>query len=68
MDFLTQKIFQDVSFFANLYDSPANVERQYATMQALGLMQRRESYESMVRSELLTSILLELEVEDKQIH
>jgi hypothetical protein len=66
MDFLTQKIFQDVSFFANLYDSPANVERQYATMQALGLMQRRESYESMVRSELLTSILLELEVEDKQ--
>lgn len=66
MELLTQKIFQDVSFYANLYDNPVNVDRQYATLQALGLMQRREAFESMVRGELLASILLELEVSREQ--
>ena len=63
MDFLTQKIFQSPRFFADLYDNPANVDRQYAAMQALGLMQRREAYESMIRSELLASLLLEMTIE-----
>lgn len=68
MEFLTQKIFQDPRFFAELYDNPENVERQYATLQALGLMQRREAYESMMRTELLTSLLLETEIENKKIN
>jgi hypothetical protein len=66
MELLTQKLFQDVSFYTNLYDNPANVERQYAAMQALGLMQRRDAYESMVRSELLASLLVEMDVAEKQ--
>jgi hypothetical protein len=66
MELLTQKIFQDIRFFADLYDNPANVERQYAAMQALSLMQRRDAYESMVRSELLASLLVEMDVAEKQ--
>jgi|TARA_R110002110_G_scaffold415789_1_gene656011 hypothetical protein len=66
MELLTQKIFQDIRFYADLYDNPANVERQYAAMQALGLMQRRDAYESMVRSELLASLLVEMDVAEKQ--
>lgn len=66
MDFLTQKIFQSPRFFADLYDNPANVERQYAAMQALGLMQRREAFESMMRIEMLASLLLETKIETRE--
>lgn len=60
---LTKRQYQDPAFFANLYDSPANVLRQKAAMQGVGLMQQRDLYESQIRSEMLTSILLETMLE-----
>ncbi len=62
MEVLTKKVFQDPAFIANLYDTPANVKRQYAAMQSLGLTQQREMFDSTLRTEMLLSVLLELEV------
>jgi hypothetical protein len=62
MEVLTKKIYQDPAFYANLMDSPTNVNRQYAAMQAFGLMQKRDIFDTISRSEILMSLLLELEV------
>lgn len=61
MDILTKKIYQDPGFYANLYDGPANVSRQTASMEGLGLMQDRDIYHSMTRSEMLLATLVEME-------
>lgn len=61
MDLLTKKIFQDPAFYANLMESKANVKRTSASLQAMGLMQSRDTYKSMTRSEMLLAILVELE-------
>lgn len=62
MEVLTKKLYQDPSFYANLYNSPANVERQYAALQSFGLMQRRDIFETLLRSEMLMSMILEMEL------
>lgn len=59
MEFLTRKLYQSPLFYNNLVDTPVNVERQQAAMQAYELMQTRDLYESLVRSEMLVSTLLE---------
>lgn len=61
MNLLTKQIFQDPSFYANLMDSRANVKRTSAAIQGIGLMQDRDIYKSMERSEMLLAILVELE-------
>jgi hypothetical protein len=61
MDLLTKKIYQDPAFYANLMESKANVKRTSASLQAIGLMQGRDTYRSMTRSEMLLAILVELE-------
>lgn len=66
MEILTKRLYQDPSFYVNLMDTPANVERQYAALQAFGLMQRRDIFETVLRSEMLLSTILELEVSDYQ--
>ncbi len=66
MEVLTKKLYQDPSFYVNLMDTPANVERQYAALQAFGLMQRRDIYESILRSEMLLSTVLEMEISEYQ--
>lgn len=72
MAFLTKKMFQDPGFVTKLVDRPANVKRQQAAMKSFELMQKRDIYQSMKRSEMLLAVLLELklmqnqdEVEDK---
>ncbi len=66
MEFLTKKLYQSPNFYANLYDSPTNVERQQTAMKAIELMQDRDIYESMQRYEMLLSTLLELQVQRQQ--
>ena len=66
MEVLTKKIYQSPSFYVNLMDNPANVERQYAAMQSFGLMQQRDIFNSILRSEMLLSLIVELEVSQYQ--
>jgi len=62
MEHLTKKLYQNTNFFVNLYDGPDNVLRQSASMDAIALMQMRDYYNSLVRSEMALSILLDTEV------
>ncbi len=66
MEVLTKKIYQNPAFYVNLMDNPANVQRQYAAMQSFGLMQQRDIFDSILRSEMLLSLIVELEVGDYQ--
>ncbi len=59
MEILTKKIYQHPDFYTNLYDKPANVKRISATLEAIKLMQQRDFYDSMLRREMMTSLLLE---------
>jgi hypothetical protein len=58
LEVLAKKIYQNPDFFAGLYDSPANVARKGVAMKAIELMLDRAIYESQVRQEMLTSVLL----------
>ncbi len=60
MEVLSRKIYQDPAFFANLMEQPANVRRQQSAMKAVSLMQERDIYDSLQRSEMLLSTLLEI--------
>lgn len=62
MEILTKKIYQDPAFYVNLVDKPANVQRQYAAMQSFGLMQQRDIFETIIRSEMLLSVIVEMEI------
>ena len=59
MEVLTKKLYQNPSFYADLYDKPANVERKGAAMQAIAIMQDRDIYDSLLRSEAVLATLLE---------
>lgn len=61
MNLLTKQIYQDPAFYANLMDSKSNVKRTSAALQGIGLMQQRDTYKSMARSEMLAALLVELE-------
>ncbi len=62
MEILGQKIYQDDTFYTNLYDTPVNVKRKDVAMQAIGLMVDRDSYHSELRYESMLSVLLEMEL------
>lgn len=66
MNILTKKIYQNPNFYTNLYDKPANVARKNVAMQAIGLMQKFDTFKSHLRSEASLSVLLELAVTDLQ--
>lgn len=59
MEVLTKKLYQNPAFYTELYDKPVNVERKSVSMQAIELMQRRDIYRSMLRSEAILSVMLE---------
>jgi hypothetical protein len=61
MDILAKKLYQDPAFFAGLMDSKTNVRRTSAAIQGVGLMQGRDMYRSMERSEMLLGLLVQLE-------
>ncbi len=58
LEVLAKRIYQDQSFYANLYDKPENVQRTSVAMRAIGLMVDREMFESRIRKEMLISVLL----------
>lgn len=62
MEVLTKRLYQDPAFFANLYDSPQNVDRQRVAMMATKLMQDRDFLESLRRREMLLSTLLSMKL------
>lgn len=62
MEVVTKKAFQLPTFYADLYDKPANVDRKKVALQAVGLMQDFDTWQSYLRTESLLSVLLELEV------
>ncbi|PJF38459.1 MAG: hypothetical protein CUN55_17220, partial [Phototrophicales bacterium] len=59
MEVLTKYIYQNPDFYADLYDKPANVERKGAVLQAIALMQDRDTFDSLLRSEASLATLLE---------
>jgi len=58
LELLAKKIYQNPDFYANLYDKPANVKRKSVALKAIELMVDRAIYESQIRQEMLTSVLL----------
>lgn len=67
MELLTKKIFQQPTFYTNLYERPANVERKGAAIHAIRLIQDMDKFNSVLRSEQNLSTLLELYIEDLQV-
>ncbi len=59
MEVLAKKIYQSPDFYTNLYDKPVNVDRIGASMDAIKLMQTRDMYETALRREMLTSMMVE---------
>lgn len=66
MEVLTKKIHQNPVFFTELYDKPANVMRKQVAMQAVELMQKRDMYRSLLRSEAIFSVMLETSIANQQ--
>lgn len=66
MEVLTKKLYQNPMFYTELYDKPANVERKNASMQAIELMQKRDIYRSILRSEAILSVMLETALAEQQ--
>lgn len=66
MEVLTKKIYQNPMFYTELYDKPANIARKGAAIQAIGLMQDRDLYNSLIRSEVVLSVLLETMLQKEQ--
>jgi hypothetical protein len=66
MEILTRKLYQSPSFYANLMESNPNIARQQTAMEGIGLMQDRDIYESLRRSEMVLSTLLEMYVMQEQ--
>lgn len=66
MEILTKRIYQNPAFYAHLMETPANVLRTQAALGAIGLMQQRDIADSMQRSEMLLSVLLELQTTSSQ--
>lgn len=74
MEILSKRLYQNPGFYAELMETPANVVRQQAAMRSISLMQQRDVFESLQRSEMLLSVLLELQalteqarLEDKRV-
>ncbi|MEM8833651.1 MAG: hypothetical protein AAGB32_03815, partial [Pseudomonadota bacterium] len=66
MEFLTRKIYYHPEFVSNLYDKPANVKRIAAALTAIKSMQNWQISQALKRREMLFSILLEIQLRDKQ--
>ena len=64
MEVMTKKLFQNPSFYANLYESEANIDRQRVAMKAVELQQDRDLLESLRRREMLLSVFLNMKLKD----
>jgi uncharacterized protein (DUF342 family) len=64
LEILAKRIYQDQSFYSNLYDKPQNVERTSVALKAIELMLDREMYESRLRKEMIISVLLSSKLQE----
>lgn len=64
MELLTKKLYQTPNFYTELYDKPSNIDRKIVSLQAIGLMQKRDMYRSRIRSEAIASVWLETMLKD----
>lgn len=64
LEILAKKIYQNPDFFVKLYDKPANVQRKGVALKAIELMLDRAIYESQLRREMATSVLLSVKLRD----
>ncbi len=62
LEILAKRIYQNPDFYADLYDTPANVARKKVAMKAIELMVDRAMYESQLRREMSISVLLSSEL------
>lgn len=60
MEVLTKDIYQNPKFYSSLYDKPTNVERKSAALLAVEIMQDRDIYNSLLRSEAVLATLVEV--------
>lgn len=65
LEVLGKKIYENPDYFANLYDTRANVARKRVAMKAVGLLLDRALYESEIRQELVMSVLLSSRMRDQ---
>ncbi len=61
MGFLTKKLYQSPNFIIDLMEGKTNVDRQSTAMEGVELMQDRDLYQSMKRSEMLLAIMVQIE-------
>jgi hypothetical protein len=61
MEILTKKIYEDPDYYHGLMNGKANIKRIGTAMSAIELMQDRDIYKSMTRSEMLLAILIDME-------
>lgn len=66
LDLVSRKLVQRPEFYVDLMDKPANVQRKAVAMDAMELMQKREIFNSAIRSESMLSILVEMGLVDIQ--
>lgn len=64
MELLTKKLYQTPNFYTELYDKPTNIDRKNVSMQAIGLMQKRDMFHAQQRNEAITAVLLETSLDD----
>lgn len=65
MNALTREIFYTPKFYSQLMEGKTNVARQSAFMDAVGLMQTRDIYQSSLRTEMLLATLINLKTNDR---
>jgi hypothetical protein len=65
MEVLTKDIYQNPTFYTELYDKPANVLRKGAALRAINLMQERDLFRSQLRSEAVLAVILETMLESE---
>ena len=63
LEILSKRVFQNPDFYANLYDKPANIKRKSVALKAVEMMLDRAIYESQLRQEMVSSVLLSTRVE-----
>ena len=66
MEVLTKKLYQNPTFYTELYDKPTNVRRKAVMLRAINLMQERDIYDSLLRSEATLAVTLETMLDDEQ--
>jgi len=65
LEVLAKRIYQNPTFFSNLYDTPANVSRKSVALRAIELMLDRAIFESQLRQEMSMSVLLSTKLRDR---